>query len=195
MSYPLVQLGELGELFQGLAIQSTLEPGLNSFRVINIRDLNQLEVHGQGLEFGQVDLTKVKPKHHLQTGDVLLTTRTRPLRAGVVQKSLLPALAGQNLGVLRLHQNIAPLYIAGLLSSGYGQDLTNVVFNISSVVPLISLTNLKSLPIPLPPLAEQKRLAELMLQFETYQNLSQQILASKRNLLDNVLRNLATDNT
>jgi restriction endonuclease S subunit len=197
MVFVNTKLENLGELFQGLAVKAEPELGQATYKLVNIGDLNTLELRGETIQPVPLAIPdKWKNKHELRPNDILITTRTRPLRASVVHDDLGSAIAGQNLGVLRLKPNAAnPLYLAGLLSSGYGQGLTTPLFNISSTIPLISLANLKDLEIPLPPLQEQQRLAHLMLQFEAFEALSKQALETKRSILENALLTLITNQT
>jgi restriction endonuclease S subunit len=194
MRFLTASLGELGELFQGLAVKPEKTLGQQFYKLINIGDLTGLELRGEIINpVSLVIPDKWKDKHELRPNDILITTRTRPLRASVVHDELRPAIAGQNLGVLRLKTNIAdPLYIAGLLTSEYGQSLTTPILNMSSTIPIISLANLKDLEIPLPALEEQHQLARLMLQFEAYEKFSKQALAAKHDILENVLYTLIT---
>lgn len=182
-------LGSLGDLFQGLPLRNEDADGDTTFRLFNIRDLETLEVHGTGGEHVSLNLsTAALGRHLLRANDVLITTRTRPIRAGVVTSTLENGIAGQNLAVLRPGPLIHPLYVAALFSTSYGKDLANPHFGKGSSIPLLSIGALRDMRIPVPPLNEQHGIANLALAHEREIQAFERELEQRRMVIEHVMR-------
>jgi hypothetical protein len=181
-------LESLGTLFQGLPTP-TGDSGQARFRLVNIRDLESLEVDGQKIVPMPMALhEKTLERHLLRENDILITTRTRPIRASVVTAKLENGIAGQNLAVLRPNNQIDPLYIAALFHSSYGKELADPHFKSSLSIPLISIGALKNLLVPIPPLETQRRIAQLVLAQERAEQLARAELEARRELVDQTIR-------
>jgi restriction endonuclease S subunit len=181
-------LGTLGELFQGLPIRNENANGHRSYRLLNIRDLETLEVHANVGEVISPNLSEAALERHiLRANDVLITTRTRPIRAGVVT-TLENGIAGQNLAVLRPGPEINPYYLAALFSTSYGKALAEPHFSSSSNIPLLNIRTLKELEVPVPNLETQQRIANLALAHEFETQLRQRELEQRHELIDQAIR-------
>jgi hypothetical protein len=160
--------GNLGDLFLGLPIENPRDqigwpiPALNSQHLLNLHASNDQPIRS----FVRSDNLE---RHWLRPDDILITLRNRPLRAAVIPIGFEQQhIAGPNLAVLRPYTSskLEPVYLCGLLRSGYGQRLTEPLFSQSSMTPLIKLSELKQLIIPMPSLETQQHLAALMLAAE-----------------------------
>ena len=184
-----IKLGELGELFQGLPTGGPTTDQSPWFRLINIRNLESIEVQEGNIEKVPLALSEHNlGRHWLRKNDVLITTRTHPIRASVLSEDLERGIAGQNLAVLRPKQGINPFYIAVLFHTQYGKKLAEPFFKSSSSIPLISIGNLRILEIPVPSLERQQQIVRLVLAQERYEKTQQAEQAAKRQLIELSIR-------
>lgn len=97
--------------------------------------------------------------HHtqVQRGDVLVKLVAQPGISAVYAYAE-PANFNSHLARLRLKPEADPEYLVSYLNSDLGQSLIRS-FTTGSVRPVITLAALLSLPVILPPLVEQKRIA------------------------------------
>jgi restriction endonuclease S subunit len=180
-----IKLGDLGELFQGLPTSGPTTDQSAWFRLINIRNLESIEVQNSNIE--QVSLAIPNhnlERHWLRKNDVLITTRTHPIRASVLSADLERGIAGQNLAVLRPKAGINPFYIAVLFHTQFGKNLAEPFFKSSSSIPLISIGNLRTLEIPVPSLERQQQIVDLVLAQERYEQIQQAEQIAKRRLIE-----------
>jgi restriction endonuclease S subunit len=126
-------------------------------------------------------------RHWLRKDDILISLRNKPLRASVIESDQTNLIAGSNLAVLRPDVNFEPVYFAGLLRSEYGQRLIESLFSKSSMTPLIKLSELKELAIPLPSLEVQRHLAALMLAAERAEQTDLERIQTRQTIIEATL--------
>jgi restriction endonuclease S subunit len=183
------KLGELGELFQGLPTSSRASSEHPIFRLINIRNLESIEVVNDNIEAIPLAISDHNlERHWLRKNDILITTRTHPIRASVLNADLERGIAGQNLAILRPKADINPYYIAALFHTNYGKSLAEPHFKSSSNIPLLSISNLRNLEIPVPPLETQQQIANLILAQERSEQLQHAEQTAKRQLIEISIR-------
>ncbi len=105
-------------------------------------------------------LDKKTEKQWLRNGDLILSKNGAPFKVAVAEvPEGQTILANGNLYILRLDlEKAAPYYVAAFLSSGDGKELIEREA-VGTMVPNLPLGNLKRIRIPLPPLHEQKEIA------------------------------------
>lgn len=102
-------------------------------------------------------------RSQLKEGDILFSMAGVYIgKTAVVPKDILPANTNQAVGIVRLDQSRAhPRFIDYFLRNpSYNLFLNNLVSQ--SAQPNLNLTEIRNLPIPLPPLAEQKAIAHIL---------------------------------
>lgn len=173
MSIEWQPLGHVARIRQGAP--STSHTFGTTCRVVGVNQLQTLALATDGLEHAACPANA--DKHQLRPGDVVVSSRNRPLRATVVPPWIdeLLLAATHCLVITPEEHRILPIYLAGLLRSGYGQALAESSYTASTAVSLISATALKNLRLPVPPMAIQAQLAEI---FEEQDHL-QQLLAAE----------------
>jgi type I restriction enzyme S subunit len=161
-----IRLGELSEVITKGTTPTTL-----GYRFTN-SGINYVKSESVTFD-GWIDRSKfafIEPETHealkrsqLQEGDILFSMAGVFIgKTAVVPKSILPANTNQAVGIVRLDKRRAePRFIDYFLRNpSYNLYLNNLVAQ--SAQPNLNLTEIRNLPINLPPLAEQKRIAEVL---------------------------------
>jgi type I restriction enzyme S subunit len=161
-----IRLGELSEVITKGTTPTTL-----GYRFTN-SGINYVKSESVTFD-GWIDRSKfafIEPETHealkrsqLQEGDILFSMAGVFIgKTAVVPKSILPANTNQAVGIVRLDKRRAePRFIDYFLRNpSYNHYLNNLVAQ--SAQPNLNLTEIRNLPINLPPLAEQKRIAEVL---------------------------------
>lgn len=127
----------------------------------------------------------------LQPHDLAVATRGTVLKASVVSREHAGAIAGQNLAVVRPRPDLVhPVYLAGVLRSGFLQGAFERLSMRSTTIKLITLKELGDLPVPCPPLGEQGLLAQLFLELETLDRLALESVRARRQLSEAAIGSL-----
>lgn len=194
----LTPLSELGGLFQGVPHKFTLgaPPDAPPFALLNIADVSGLTVvRPSGAAVRLALPYSVQAQQVLRPGDVLIATRTRPLRASAVTElgeAGPPLVVSQNLAILRprpdSHHLLYPPYLAVYLNSPDGQASVQSNYDLSSTTPVINLRTLGQLPVPLPDLPTQRHIAALALAFEQEEQAQLAALHERRMLVQQAIR-------
>lgn len=119
------------------------------FRIDFASDKRVLTEHHLGL----LKRTQLKPD------DVLITIKGRIGNVAVVEQLPGPVNINQDVGLIRLKEEIPPYYLAGFLNSLAGKLLTEQVCT-GQINPFLGLGNLKTVPVPIFSLREMQRLAQ-----------------------------------
>lgn len=188
-----VPLGQLGQLMQGLPHRFGPTPGQEetdrpAFHLLNIGDIVGLTIRPR--EGKTVHLPPGTPVHKyaLREGDVLMTIRTRPVRAAVVLDARPPMMPTQNLALLRPYSDrLYGPYLAAYLNTPEAQAQLDGQYEQSAATPLLKLGTLAQIPIPVPPLDIQRRIADLALCFEEEERAALSALAERRALVQRTM--------
>ncbi len=145
-----------------------LENPIRGYAIVN-SDANEgvpilvgKNISASGINFEGVDyLTPAAHEKLFNTqvhqGDILVKLVAQP-GISAVYSSIEPANFNSHLVRLRLKPEVDPEYFVSYLNSDLGQSLISS-FTTGSVRPVITLDALLSLPVILPPLADQERIA------------------------------------
>lgn len=123
----------------------------------------------------------------VQSGDVLLSITADLGRTGVVPAGIGRAFINQHLAILRV-QNIHPPFLSAYLASPEGQ-IQVMGRNKHAVKAGLNFEDIRSFQIPLPPLPEQRRIAEVLDRAEALRAKRRAVLAQ----LDSLTRSLFLD--
>jgi restriction endonuclease S subunit len=129
--------------------------------------------------------TKIKAQK-LQDGDVLLRSKGSPMSCAVFKDSeinSLPTIAASAILILRPSiEVLLPDFLGWLINSTWGQKML-ADRRTGATIPVISRRVLDDVTIPLPPLQEQKKIAELA----TLAKKHEQLATQYREKIDNLL--------
>jgi len=127
----------------------------------------------------------------VQAGDVLLSITADLGRTAVVPEGLGLAHINQHLAILRL-QGVNPQFVAKYLASPGGQRQFERL-NREGVKAGLNFNDIRSLQIPLPPLAEQKRIAAILDAADVLRAKRREALAQLDTLLQSTFLDLFGD--
>lgn len=166
MAPRLVPLQSLGKVSQGITTSRYVNEKGSVYRIVNVIDLENLylkDVPGQA-QLNDADAQR----YRLHENDVIIAIRGALLKSSVVTNALKGSLSNQNTVFFRPEsQDIDPLYLAVLLRSPYFQHLPSFKNRQSSTtLPAISVSDLRSLEVPLPDLQTQKQIGQAFLTVE-----------------------------
>lgn len=152
-------------------IQTGVAKGRNNLK--NPVSLPYLRV--ANVQDGHVDLSEIKElvieadeirRYALKTGDVLFTEGgdfDKLGRGCVWDGQITPCLHQNHIFAVRCDESkLIPYVLASLASSPYGRRYFALSSKQSTNLASINSTQLKAFPIPLPPLPEQKKIAEIL---------------------------------
>lgn len=142
---------------------------------------------------------RIETEHHekqlkktqVKKNDVLITIKGRIGNVTVVEDVPFPTNINQDVGLLRLKENIHPYYVAGFLNSQAGKALTEQVCT-GQINPFLGLGNLKTVQIPIFKTERMNELGEMIKAkvneaTETQQSAKQLLEDAKRRVEDMIL--------
>lgn len=164
-----MRLTEVANVRQGPAAQKD-ESTNGRCLSIGVSDLGGLTVRPASLQ--TVPCPNWPQKHMLRDGDIIVSNRNRPLRASVFEgqrETDLPVVAANHCLVISPDEEmVRPIYLAGLLRSGYGQILVESLYTVSTSISLINIKAFNELNIPLPALHVQDVIARTFAEHQEY---------------------------
>lgn len=182
MALKLIQIKELGQISQGITPSRYASDRGETYRVVNISDLEQLYIEDVQ---GQVQL--VVPdiqRYELLENDIVIAIRGTILKSSVVTEPVQGSISNQNTVFFRSKsKEVNPLYLAVLLRSEYFEKLPSFRERQSTTtLPAIRVTDLRNLEIPLPDLLTQDRIAQLFLSIEKAKNITLSAIETRQRL-------------
>lgn len=132
-------------------------------RVIRLQNIGIGKLLEDDIAFISKEHFRSLPRHHCRPGDVIIGTLGDPnLRACILPSSIPEALNKADCLLLRLDEDLADRrFISAVLNSDRTVQLAQRLVR-GQTRGRISMGRLKELKIPLPPLAEQKRIAGIL---------------------------------
>ncbi|MBI2480573.1 MAG: restriction endonuclease subunit S [Planctomycetia bacterium] len=119
-------------------------------------------INFDAMPLAKLDLSRVR--NHILRRDVLVMTRTGAYlgKAAVFSQFRLPVLAGAFSIYFRLKREIAcPIFVRYFFNSSVGQVATRSIAT-GSAQPNLNIPLLHSVPVPLPPLPTQRKIASIL---------------------------------
>jgi len=164
--WKIEKLGELTEVLTKGTTPTSVgfefeEEGINFIKIESIGP------NGNFIEnkFGHISIegNEALKRSQLKEGDILFSIAGALGRTAIVTSDILPANTNQALSIIRLknNDNILKSYILSALSSGFALEQVER-YRGGVAQQNLSLTQMKSFQIPIPPLAEQKQIVKLL---------------------------------
>lgn len=151
---------------------------------------NQLTSTGFLSEYGKVQRTTIDKASFLQVGDILIK-RLNPDCAIVFEDDSIMALPSANLFVIRPDTDILdPYYLAFILESSKAISRISQRFGIGTAVSAVTINQIRSCEIPLPPLDDQRKIGELWKCSKKRNNLLQNLISENKRLLRSISEKL-----
>lgn len=152
--------------------------------VIQMKDIDDASlIHAEGAV--RVVLREAKQHHFLRPGDLLFGWRRRGDSAVQVPEAIGVAVLGAPLILIRPH-GVLPAYLCWYLNAPATRFRLSPLAQ-GTAVRTISADALKTLEVPLPPMAVQRRIAEAAALFERERSLMARIAAQRHRLTDYLL--------
>jgi type I restriction enzyme, S subunit len=176
-------LHELAEVRTGLAKGKTglVDPiELPYLRVANVQDghFDLREIKTIAVERHQVE------RYSLKEGDILMTEGgdfDKLGRGAVWVAPIAPCLHQNHVFAVRVNSNlVVPMFLSALSGSEYGRGYFLSCAKRSTNLASINSSQLKSFPVLLPPLAEQRRIAQILCIWDQAIVTTEQLLANSR---------------
>lgn len=130
-----------------------------------------LFVRGGDIASGRVLMNQLRTIDHgvsqqyrrtlLRGGEILVSLVGNPGQVAIASSELIGANIARQVGLVRLKPTVDTRFVSYFLQSRKGQIALGAQ-SLGSVQQVINLRDLKTVKIPLPPLAEQKRIAEIL---------------------------------
>lgn len=189
-------LGQIAALRAGYPFRSSIQHDPDgTVALIQGRDVDadRLRIAPAQDGLAQISSSGIRnlAEHLLQPGDVILMARGPRNYAVPIGETSGKAIVPGSFHVLRPDaQLVFPPFLAWWLNQDASQQFMRAN-NSGTTIPMISLDVLRALPVQLPPLDVQRRVAELNLLIEQEHNLMNQLSTARRDLL----RGWANQNT
>jgi type I restriction enzyme S subunit len=154
-----IDFSKVAEIINGYAFKSS-EYVNSGVRIIRITNVQKGVIVDDQPKFYEENNNLIG--YRLLENDILMSLTGNVGRVGVLKISLLPAYLNQRVAAIRVNNaSVLPKYIFHFLNSNEFEKLA--IANANGVAQKnLSTTWLKELQIPLPPLAEQKRIAAIL---------------------------------
>lgn len=180
-----MNLGGLAEVQMGYPFRSRLEHDpQGDVAVIQMKDIDDANLlHAE--EAIRVALPTGKTHHLLRAGDLLFRSRGRSNGAALVAEGIDPAVLAAPMLLIRPHK-VLPAYLCWYINAPATQAQLAALAEGTSVR-MISAEALKSFSIPVPPLDEQRHIAEAAALAEQEQTLLARIAALRQRLTTHIL--------
>jgi type I restriction enzyme S subunit len=179
--WPEVELGTIAEKLQDGPFGSNLKSSHyveDGVRVVRLQNIGVGYFDDTNQAFVDRDHFRRLNKHECVAGDVLIATLGDPIvRAAVLPPTIALALNKADCVQLRCHQDRAvPEYVSHYLNSPRAQSHAAERSH-GQTRPRVNLSQLRTMPIPLPPIEEQRRIAAVLDAADTLRTKRRQALA------------------
>lgn len=157
--WPQVPLQNIARFTTGIRMKKIIQNVYGSeASYLRAGDVDDLVLNVEQSE--KIPIEKDYSKYYANPGDILFTRAGTVGRIALVQDHSLPLIIGSN--VLRINildkNRVLPEYLVAILRSDFGQTQIEM-FTGGSTIKTISVSGIRQLLIPIPPLDEQRRVA------------------------------------
>lgn len=187
-----VKLGSVAKVLNGYAFKSN-EYVDDGIRIIRITNVQKGQIKDDDPKFIDIRRCDEFSRYLLANGDILISLTGNVGRVGVIDESMLPAALNQRVGALKIGSgDIEPDYLFHVLNS---ETFENDAIKNSKGIAQLNLSSkwIEDYQIPLPPLAEQKRIAAILDTADTLRAKRRESLAQLDTLLHSTFLDLFGD--
>jgi type I restriction enzyme S subunit len=190
----LIDLSELSELITKGTTPTTngfpyLEDGVNFVKVESIHS-NGSFIPSMFAHVGS-DCHHSFKRSQLNEGDILFTIAGALGRSAIVKKDILPANTNQAVAIIRLNDLDNKDYIFHYLRGNRVKELIKRI-NVSTAQANLSLGQINKFKIPLPPLPEQQKIAEILSTVDAKIEIIDQQISETQELKKGLMQQLLT---
>ena len=156
-----IELGSVAKVLNGYAFKSK-EYVDNGIRIVRITNVQKGCIEDDNPKFIDGSRSDEFARFMLGDGDILLSLTGNVGRVGIIEKPMLPAALNQRVGALKIESNIVKSkYLFHILNS---DNFEREAIKNSKGIAQLNLSSkwVEKYQIPLPPLAEQKRIAGIL---------------------------------
>ena len=160
MSWPMGKLSEIADVISGYAFKSNWF-GEGSSKVIRIGDLQNGNIDLEHAVTIDDSLNKIKSQFKIQQGDILMALSGATVgKIAVADEAAAGCYVNQRVAIVRSKKTESLSYLKYVFSGDY---LSKLLLEAGGAAqPNLSPKDLTNMEIPLPPLAEQKRIAAIL---------------------------------
>ena len=163
MKRDMVQLDDVAEFIRnGASIKQY--PNADGLKITRIETISQREVNLNKCGYANIQENEYS-NYRLQKYDILISHINSEIHLGkcaIFKEERNDVVHGMNLLVLRTNKKIFPMYLFHVLSSTFFLKQIPKITKKSVNQASFTVTSFKGLLIPLPPLDEQKRIADIL---------------------------------
>jgi type I restriction enzyme S subunit len=190
----LIDLSELSELITKGTTPTTngfpyLEDGVNFVKVESIHS-NGSFIPSMFAHVGS-DCHHSFKRSQLNEGDILFTIAGALGRSAIVKKDILPANTNQAVAIIRLNDLYNRDFIFHYLRGNYVKELIKRI-NVSTAQSNLSLGQINKFKIPIPPLPEQQKIAEILSTVDAKIEIIDQQISETQELKKGLMQQLLT---
>lgn len=155
------RLGELADLISGFPLHRLRGETGGHFPVLEVRDLAHSNDPGWNLTTVPLRDTAPVSRYRVRAGDVAVTSKGVDLKVALISGHWQGAVLGSNLVRIRLNGRLRPELLLVFLQSATGRMVLEQHRTGSNLLNL-TVEHLCQIMVPVPPIGEQDRLAELV---------------------------------
>lgn len=152
---------------------------------LRIENVGRNQLLLDDLTFVNAPKTQEAERTNVKPGDVLLSITADLGRTCVIPPKFPKAFVNQHLAILRLDQNLNPIFVAQYLTSSRGMSQINRLDKGGTKAGL-NFADIRSIRIPLPPLKLQGQFANIVYQVEKLKEMQKQSRFSINNLFNSL---------
>ena len=157
-------------------------------RAISVKDLVAGRIATDGLEEVRVRHPSDAERYRVQVGDVLVAVRGTVAKIALVPDGLSGVVLTSTLAGIRAEADtLLPEVLYAYLRSAAGQAALSAHARSATGQIALTVRDIASIEIPAPPMAVQRRIAEIVSAIETYENTAAEALRLRRQLADEVI--------
>lgn len=157
-----IPLEDLADLLAGAPTKSArAEAGVGAISVITVRALRAGQIDPEEIGYAH-SMTSETARYRVATGDVLVPTRSTFFTAAVVPPELHGIVFNSTLIRIRCNDRLRPRVLAAYLCHPAGLAAVEAISQSGAVQMNITVRAMRELLIPVPPRAEQERLASML---------------------------------
>ena len=166
--WPMVQLGDVSEIFNGITSRKADYRNVGLIKVIKVRDFDESKVHFDNDTNGWID-NPIKTKKYLKCGDTLMINAAHSATHVASKIGFLDieppfrSLPSGEITIFRASESILPVFLNSIIRSDVTRQALKAIVKGIHIYP----RDIRNIEIPLPPVGVQR---QIVADIEHYQN-------------------------